>query len=351
MRIVMLKLSLLRRWFLLAGFLAVLGGLPACTRSLTAGGPTEIPYATFASVPVEGFTTPVPTQAEAGATPGAPGALVDSTPRPLPNLSLTPSSPGAAIVYPHRLAVFNLAEGEVLNVRSTPSVSGEIVATLDAGTRQLEPTGKTETADEFTWVEIHLPDPQAAGQTGWVSGAFVVEEVPAEAFCADPKVGALLDQFVMAVRAEDGGALAALVSPTHGLSINRAPGSAEIVTISDPGETAGLFRSSFEYVWGADSASGQSVIGSFKTVLLPELVDVLGGSSTRYCNSLQTGQGIGATSAQIAWPYDYTAVNFVALHRPAPETEEMNWRTWAVGVDYVENTPYISLLLEYYWTP
>ena len=332
------------RLLLWAGIAAVAFMLPACTRSLTTGVPSEIPYATFASVPVEGFTTPNPTQPGALSTPGT-DSLV--TPQPSAKPSTTPSSGGAPNKDPLRLAVFNLSQGEVLNVRSKASVNGEIVATLNADARQIASTGKTETSDEINWIEIQLPD----AQTGWVSGAFMVEEVPGETFCADARVGALLDQFVMAVRAQDGGALATLISPTHGLLINRAPGSGAVVAVRDAGEIAGLFRSEFEYEWGADVASGQAVTGSFKAKLLPELLDVLGASSTRFCNSLQVGQGLGATSAQIAWPYDYAALNFVALHRPAPEAQPMDWRTWVVGVDYVNNAPFVSLLLEYYWTP
>jgi hypothetical protein len=250
------------------------------------------------------------------------------------------------IVLPDLLAVFDLAEGDVLNVRSSASVAAEILETLEADTRDIRPTGRSEDSDGFRWVEIR----RSTGDAGWVSQAFLVEQAPAEIFCTDPRVGQMLDQFTLAVRNQDGVALGKLISPTHGLRILRSQTGSPVV-YDDDQTVSSLFTSTTEYEWGEDPASGMDVVGPFKDIILPNLLDVLSGSATRYCNTLQQGLAIGPTAATVAWPFDYAALNYVALSRPAPADQELNWRTWAAGIDYVSGIPYLAVLVQYYYTP
>ncbi len=329
----------LRLFKQIAGLCLALLSLAACTRSLAQGDATVYPTGQAEHV--------FPTVTATAKTTGAPAPTPTQGTSLIVHATQSPTQTGTTGgAYPSRLAVFNLTKGNVLNVRQEPSVGGKIIETLASDTRDLNPTGKTVEADNLAWVEIKL----SAG-TGWVSAAFVAEQVPSQPFCADGRVGQLLDQFVLAMRKQDGAALGKLVSPAHGLIVNRAAGSGTPVEITDPGEIANLFTSGSEYDWGTDSASGQPVSGSFKDKVFPELINVLGVSSTRFCNSLKAGQGTGPTSALVAWPADYAALNYVALFRPAPADQEHDWRTWVVGIDYVKNTPYVSVLLQYTWTP
>lgn len=250
------------------------------------------------------------------------------------------------LVLPNLLAVFDLAEGDVLNVRASASVSAEILETLEANTRDIKPTGRTEDGDGVRWVEIR----RSNGEAGWVSQNFVVEQVPGDLFCSDPRVGQMLDQFVLAVRAQDGAALVRVISPMHGLRILRYQNSTPVVLVKDQ-EISELFTSTTDYEWGEDPASGAQVTGSFKDTILPNLLDVLSGSATRYCNTLEKGLATGNIAADLAWPFDYSALNYVAMARPAPADQELNWRTWAAGIDYVSGVPYLAVLVQYYYTP
>lgn len=319
------------------------GGSLACTRSLMESLPTPTSAVSQSGVPLEGFTTPTPTgQAVLATADSASEPASSSSAAATPAKTLAPSSSagGTPVAYERRLAVFNLAPGEVLNVRSSPSVNAEIIATLQADTRQIEATGKTENADNFHWLEINLPDGQGGPGTGWVSAAFVVEEVPTAAFCADARVGQLLDELVTAIRSQNGTLLSQITSPEHGLRLVLDPAGSDVVALNDAGEIAGLFRSSFEYIWAKDQ------IGSFQTVILPELNTVFGVSSTRFCNSLLPDQGIAA-GEQADWPFDYASLNFVAMYVPGAPDLGKEWRTWAVGVDYINDQPFISLLIQY----
>ncbi len=319
---------------------AMAGGLTACKRSLN----SDLPTATQIAAP-NTTATAIPQTSNSTAQPASTSAL--STPL----VTLTPAGGQATAQLPppaHKLAVFNLAKGEVLNIREKASTSAKIIETLNADARDIIPTGQVVNADEINWVEIKIP---GQDNSGWVSSAFVAEQVSADAFCADARVGQLIDQFTLAIRKQDGEALARLVSPAHGLLLYRSPGSGTVVTITDPHEIAGLFASSAAYAWGADSASGQPVSGSFMEKFYPALINVIGVSSQRVCNSLENGVASGASSAPAVWPFDYRALNFIALYRAAPADQEHDWRTWAVGVDYVNGTPFINVLLQYYWTP
>ena len=58
--------------------------------------------------------------------------------------------------------------GESVNLRATPSASGEILATLDTG-QAVTITGAPQDADGYTWVPVRLED----GTQGWVVEEFL----------------------------------------------------------------------------------------------------------------------------------------------------------------------------------
>jgi hypothetical protein len=332
-------ISLVRVPFLFL-FIAVMTiSLSACRRSLDVTEPVSLPGTPTVSSQAPATTTLPLTQ-----TQGANTSPTTAATETLPPIPMVPASP-TPLVLPNLLAVFDLAEGDVLNVRASASASAEIIETLDSGTRDIKPTGRTEDNDGIRWVEIR----RSNGEAGWVSSGFVVEQVPPDIFCLDPRVGQVLDQFILAIRAQDGTALTRLVSPIHGLRILHYQTSTPVVL--DDEAISNLFLSTTDYEWGEDPASGMDIVGPFKDIILPNLLDVLNGSATRYCNTLEKGLAIGNTAAQLAWPYDYSALNYVALARPAPADQELNWRTCAAGIDYVGGTPYLAVLVQYYYTP
>jgi hypothetical protein len=79
------------------------------------------------------------------------------------------------------------------------------------------------------------------------------------------------------------------------------------------------------------------------------LQDVLNSDYTSHCNILESGTSAGGTTGLLTWSVEYANLNYMALFRAAPAGEEMNWRTWAVGIDYVGGVPYIAVIVQYAW--
>lgn len=161
--------------------------------------------------------------------------------------------------------------------------------------------------------------------------------------CADPQVTALIDSLKTAVLNSDGPQLSSLVSPQRGLDVaNFRDGT---VINYRPDQAKFLFETTFEVNWGAAPGSGVDEIGSFHDVVVPELVRAFNQPYTLHCNELKHG---GATY-EVSWPYEG---DFYSVHFPGTEPNGfMDWHTWAVGVEYVNNKPYLYALIPYFWEP
>ena len=48
-------------------------------------------------------------------------------------------------------------------------------------------------------------------------------------------------------------------------------------------------------------------------------------------------------------PFEYGNFNYVALYRAADSGDEFNWRTWAVGIEYVRGQPLLVFLVQNAW--
>jgi hypothetical protein len=166
-----------------------------------------------------------------------------------------------------------------------------------------------------------------------------------EEFCSSQSVQKLLQEFDAAVQKQDGQALAALTHPSKGLTIRHESWNPEVKF--PPSEVPSLFTSTKKYNWGNGDGSGLPIEGSFLEIIQPRLLDVLKGSYTRQCNTLESGVATGGTTGQILWTYSETS--FFTLYRSAPKDVEMDWRTWAVGIEFVANQPYITILVQYHW--
>ena len=235
-----------------------------------------------------------------------------------------------------------LGEGDLLNVRAGAGTGNDVLETLGPEVRDLQPTGNVEEVDGITWVEIQ----REGDATGWVSKAFLTEQVSSQAFCDDERAGKLIDEFIQAVKAQDGDALARLVSPVHGLTIQHNWWN-PAVTLDSAETIRNIFFSTTDFDWGTADGSGLPVVGPFKDAVLPKLRDVLDADFTQHCNILESGTSAGGTTGQLTWPTEYANLNYIALFRAAPASEEMNWRTWVVGIEYVGGVPYLAVLIQY----
>jgi hypothetical protein len=161
--------------------------------------------------------------------------------------------------------------------------------------------------------------------------------------CADPQVTALIDSLKTAVLNSDGELLASLVSPASGMDV-RFFRYGTVVNY-DQAHAKFLFETTFEVDWGAEPGSGAAKVGSFHDVVAPELVKSFNQPYTLHCNELKHG----GASYDVMWPYDK---DFYSVYFPGTDANgNLDWHTWAVGIEYVAGKPYIYALTQYFWEP
>lgn len=259
------------------------------------------------------------------------------TPEPTETVPLpTATSPiGPAMGYDY--AVVWVPAGGSLPVRQPAGIAGAQVGALEPDQRGVRLTGNSTLLGSSTWVEIVTPEVR-----GWVNSWNLTQDVSPADFCADGRVGSLLERFRQVLTSRDGGALLEIVSPQRGLVVRLGWWNPEVVIERE--RVPRLFVSSEEVDWGESEVAGVPVRGPFRDIVLPQLQDVFAGQAEVTCNSLRTG----ATERSPRWPAEYTNLNFYAFYRPDTlPGSRYNWRTWAVGVEYVEGVPYIAVLVLY----
>lgn len=281
------------------------------------------------------------------AAPPAPLAATVTPPAPLPaataaNAAALPPPPTPTALLAGPYAVVNVARKDTLNLRKEPNSHAPVVERLAHDTTNLLATGREQGSGSDRWMELVRP---RGNGTGWVNALYLTEYVVPQAFCADPRVPVLLEQFTQAMTRRDGKLLSSLIGPDHDLS----------VTYFRTGNKAGysraeagwLFNSTYKMNWGTHPASGLEVSGSFQDKVLPDLLDVLANPHQTLCNNPATG----GKSYTFEWPPMYRNINFYALYKPGPAGQELAWRTWLVGVEYVQGQPYLFALMQLFWEP
>lgn len=239
-------------------------------------------------------------------------------------------------------AVILVAQNDVLNVRKGAGANYAIVDRLDPHAANIALTGKEKMVGSSRWVKIRRP----AGGVGWVNARYLTETITPAEFCADARVTALLANFKTALAKQDGALLSSLVSPTHGMSVTYLR-TGKTITYT-PALARWLFTSTYVANWGTHPASGLEVKGSFHVEVLPKIQDVLNNpNTTANCNNPATGP----KSYQFSWPFPYGNINYYALLKPGTPGIDLDWRTWLVGVEYVNGQPYLFALLHLFWEP
>jgi hypothetical protein len=284
-------------------------GLPTATPALVLPAVTPAPAASTA---LPGFVVPT----------AAPGTMLPGS----------PSGP---------YGVIQVAAGDALNVRSAAGTGNSVIGTFAATANNVMRTGPSTNVNNAIWVQVTSP----GGGTGWVNSAYLTEYVAPAAFCADGRVTNLLANFGNAIKSSNGGALQPLVSPDHGMAV-RLWRNGNVV-VFDQAHAQWIFTSTFAHDWGAAPGSGLDTVGSIHAQVLPKWLDVFNGSYTLSCNSPQTG----GASYDTSWPKIYANINFYSIYKPGPAGNENSWRTLLVGVEYVQNQPYIFSVTQLQWEP
>lgn len=283
-------------------------------------------------------------------TPRLPPTLDPTATRLLPTPTRTdipqqPSQASTPIISKPSNNIYSvvlIAENEALYVREQPFSNANVIQPLAYDAQGIQRTGKTAGSSNPGWIEIKL----ATGKTGWVNEQYLTEAVPAASFSNDSRVPALLNQLVNTLEQKDGKGLAGLISPLHGFRLQYMRGGT--VAVYDAEKSTWLLESTYAMSWGLHPGSGMPVKGTFSQEVLPALLDVLisPNMQIRY-EDIQSG---GTTYTAI-WPKEYANINFLSAYRPGPAGHELNWRTWLIGVEYVDSKPYLFSLNMLVWEP
>lgn len=234
-------------------------------------------------------------------------------------------------------AVIRVQAGEKLALRQPAGISGIVVENLDWKMRGIELTGNTTLLGSSLWVEVVSGD--KAG--GWVSSWNLTEAVSEGDFCDDSQVIELLTTFRRLIEAKEYANLHKVIIPNKGLSIRLNWYSPDINVSQET--IADIFINLEEIEWGTMVDSGLAVVGSFQEVIYPKLIDVILQSPEYTCNHLQSGN----TANEPIWPDEFVNLNYYGAYRPALNGNEFDWRTWAIGIEYFEGEPFISVIIHY----
>ena len=199
-------------------------------------------------------------------------------------------------------------------------------------------TGPTATADGAEWVEVQSPN----GGTGWVNSFYLTEYVTPEAFCADPRISMLIEQLKGSMNQSNGDMLSAITSPVHGVNIHLWKNAAPINFTQATARN--VFTSAEAYNWGG-GPSGQPDIGTFVQIIQPKMMDTLNAPNREtYCDDLS-----GVLSFFDPWPYH--TVRFYNLRKPSTLPELLDFRTWLIGIEYINNQPYLYAMISFVSEP
>ena len=161
--------------------------------------------------------------------------------------------------------------------------------------------------------------------------------------CTDAQATALIESFKTAVLNADGALLSSLVSPSRGMDVARFRDGTVITYMQQHAKF--LFETTFPVDWGTAPGSGSAVRGPFHEIIVPELGKVFNQSYTLHCNELRSG----GASYTLEWPYQG---EYYAVHFPGTQANgNLDWYTWAVGIEYVSGKPYIYALIPFSWEP
>jgi hypothetical protein len=240
--------------------------------------------------------------------------------------------------------VIQVAAGDVLNIRSAPGTNNPATGNFAATANNVMRTGPASTIAGVLWVEVQNPN----GGNGWVNATYLTEYIPPASFCADTRATNLITNFGNALVTANGKTLASLVSPANGWAVRLWRNGNAVVF--DREHAQWVFISTFAHDWGAAPASGLHSVGAIHTVVLPKYLDVFNAPAPGYslaCDAVQAG----GASYDTSWPAKYTNINYYSVYKPGPAGNELSWRTLLIGVEYVQNQPYLFSTTQLEWEP
>lgn len=238
-------------------------------------------------------------------------------------------------------SVMRVEADDVLNVRATPGVDGDIVATLAPGTTGIEMGAGSETVAGNVWREIVTPD----GVTGWVNFAYLT----AQPAVLDARTAATMADIALSLTESD--------PPTSDLN-TRGVYVGGIGIYADAGTPfvevpATAFSDASTFDWTPFPDSG---CGSECSTTVADFLDFDGFEHARIELPIGVDVITPAFDNQfLIGPLDQLSL-FEPLHVATievPGTDEIfiDWRRYHVWFDWADGAPKVIAIYRWGWTP
>ena len=86
-------------------------------------------------------------------------------------------------------------------------------------------------------------------------------------------------------------------------------------------------------------------MGTFKDLIQPKLLDVLNAPSMEtYCDNL-------TKVYPLSNPWPYPNIHYYNLYKPGTSDTTLDFRTWLIGFEYINNQPYLYGMVTIVWEP
>jgi hypothetical protein len=236
------------------------------------------------------------------------------------------------------MAVVLVKAGDTLNVRDGPGADAQILARIPPDADDVVATSRRQSNGRTLWLEV-----RHQGKTGWASADFLTRYIEAAALAKDEEVSALINGVGRALKERKG-----LEQWTSPRGLHLAVNWWNPVMRFENDAVKEIFDDTASRSWGSRDGSGQPIEGSFSSVVLPPLDDVFGDEDV----NVAYGEILTAnTTGQVKLPAELAGFPVVSLHDPGDDLdlEGMDWRTWALGLDFTDEGPKLVFLVQYHW--
>jgi hypothetical protein len=236
-------------------------------------------------------------------------------------------------------SVIRVALNDVLNIRASAGINHPLVGSFPADSISVLRTGPTASADNATWWEVQNPN----GGTGWVNSYYLADYVSHDAFCADTRIPILIEQLKASMNQSNGDMFAGIVSPVHGVDVRLwaydAAANYSVPTARNVFTSTDIFR------WGSGPAGGTEYgTGTFSQIIQPKVLEVVNAPNMEtYCDNL-------TKVFPLSHPWPYTNIRYYNLYKPG-SAQVLDFRTWLIGIEYINGQPYLYAMVTIVWEP
>jgi hypothetical protein len=229
---------------------------------------------------------------------------------------------------------------DILNVRATPGVAGEVVATLDPGATGIELLDGSETVGSDVWREVVTPD----GVSGWVNAAYLTAQP------ADPAVtgSSSLDALALALTSAD---LSSVLSP-RGVHVGGIGVYADAGTpfVHVP---ASAFTDGSIVDW---NPFPESDCGDECSKTVADFLDFDGFDPARIEQPVLVDELDPSFDNQfLLGPLDqltlFEQLHVATIEVPVTSEDVLDWRRYHVWFDWADGTPKVIAIYRWGWTP